>query len=57
MDGTLLENYAELENLRNKIHHDIKVILGIETKVSLVEYKSLERFQGKAKRILDLRNC
>lgn len=57
VDGTLLENYAELENLRNQIHHDIKIILGIETKVSLVEYKSLERFQGKAKRILDLRNC
>ena len=56
VDGTLLENYAELENLRNMIHHDIKVILGIEVKVSLVEYKSLERFQGKAKRILDLRN-
>ncbi len=56
VDGTLLENYAELENLRNKIHHDIKTVLGIETKVSLVEYKSLERFQGKAKRILDLRN-
>ncbi len=56
VDGTLLENYAGLENLRNKIHHDLKTVLGIETKVSLVEYKSLERFQGKAKRILDLRN-
>ena len=56
VDGTLLENYAELEDLRNKIHHDLKTVLGIETKVSLVEYKSLERFQGKAKRILDLRN-
>lgn len=55
-DGSLLENYSELENLRNAIHHDLKTVLGIETKVSLVEHKSLERFQGKAKRILDLRN-
>ncbi|MEG1427341.1 MAG: hypothetical protein RSC76_06590, partial [Oscillospiraceae bacterium] len=30
-------------------------VLGLDTKVTLVEPKSLERFQGKAKRILDLR--
>lgn len=55
-DSSLLENYGALENLRNRIHHNLKTVLGIETKVSLVEHKSLERFQGKAKRILDLRN-
>ena len=55
-DSTLLENYAELEKLRSRIHHDLKTVLGIETKVSIVEHKSLERFQGKAKRIIDLRN-
>lgn len=56
-DSSLLENYGELESLRNKIHHSLKTVLGIDTKVSLVEHKSLERFQGKAKRILDLRNA
>lgn len=55
-DGKLLENYGELECLRKKIHHNLKTVLGIDTKVSLVEHKSLERFQGKAKRIVDLRN-
>ncbi len=55
-DGSLLENYSELEALRSSIHHNLKTVLGIETKVSLVEHKSLERFQGKAKRIVDLRN-
>ncbi len=55
-DGSLLENYGELEALRTSIHHELKTVLGIDTKVSLVEHKSLERFQGKAKRILDLRN-
>lgn len=55
-DSSLLENYAQLEALQKKIHHDLKTILGIDTKVSLVEHKSLERFQGKAKRIIDLRN-
>ena len=55
-DSYLLENYAALESLRCSIHHNLKTVLGIETKVSLVEHKSLERFQGKAKRILDLRS-
>lgn len=54
-DSSLLENYAELESLKNSIHHNLKTVLGIDTKVSLVEHKSLERFQGKAKRIIDLR--
>ncbi len=54
-DSSLLENYSALENLQNDIHHALKTVLGIDTKVSLVEHKSLERFQGKAKRILDLR--
>ena len=38
------------------IRDSLKSVLGLETKVTLVEPKSLERFQGKAKRILDLRN-
>lgn len=55
-DSSLLENYARLESLQKGIHANLKSVLGIDTKVSLVESKSLERFQGKAKRIVDLRN-
>ena len=55
-DDGLLDNFSNLENLRERIHHNLKTVLGIDTKVSLVEHRSLERFQGKAKRILDLRN-
>lgn len=55
-DETLLDKFGELERLRDNIHHSLKTVLGIDTKVSLVENKSLERFQGKAKRIVDLRN-
>jgi len=54
-DASLLENYGALESLQKAIHHSLKTVLGIDTKVSLVEHKTLERFQGKAKRILDLR--
>lgn len=54
--SVLLEDYRKLIDLRNRIHHNLKTVLGIDTKVSLVEPKSLERFQGKSQRILDLRN-
>jgi len=56
IDGSLLERYQALEALQSDIHDRLKSVLGIETKVTLVEPKTLERFQGKAKRVLDLRN-
>ena len=55
IDGGLLERYAELEALQKRIHDQIKSILGIEITVSLVEPKSIERFTGKAQRVVDLR--
>jgi phenylacetate-CoA ligase len=55
-DVSLLENFSKLEELQENIKAKLKSILGIDTAVSLVEPKTLERFQGKAKRILDLRN-
>ena len=55
ISGEVLDSYGELERLQRKIHDKLKSVLGIETKISLVEPKTLERFQGKAKRILDLR--
>lgn len=55
-NGDLLERYRELEQLQKSIHDRLKSVLGLETKVTLVEPKTLERFQGKAKRVLDLRN-
>ena len=54
-DGSLLDRYGELEALQRRIHDRIKSILGIEIAVSLVEPKTIERFTGKAKRIVDLR--
>ncbi len=55
-DASLLESFSGLEQLREKVHDKLKSVLGLETRVTLVEPKSLERFQGKAKRVLDLRN-
>lgn len=55
IDSTLLDSYANLEALRNKIKHELKTVLGIDTKVSLIEPKTLTRHEGKAKRIIDNR--
>lgn len=54
-DGSLLANYQNLESLRAKVKHNIKVILQIDAEIKLVEPLSLKRFEGKAKRVTDLR--
>lgn len=56
VDSSLLDNYGALEQLQYNVKNNLKAVLGIEAKVSLIEPKTLERFQGKAKRIVDLRN-
>ena len=55
VNASLLERYGELEALQKRVKHNLHTVLGIDAKVSLVEPMSLERFQGKAKRIVDLR--
>ncbi|SDA15846.1 phenylacetate-CoA ligase [Ruminococcus sp. YE71] len=54
--SSMLDNYAQLEELHRRVTHELKVVLGIATKLTIVDCKTLERFQGKAKRIVDLRN-
>ncbi len=51
----LLDSYKNLEQLRENVKHRLKTVLGIQTKVSLVEPKSMARSAGKAKRIIDNR--
>ena len=53
--SSMLDNYAQLEELHRKVTHELKVVLGIATKLTIVDFNTLERFQGKAKRIIDLR--
>ncbi len=56
VDASLLENYAGLEALRQSAVSKLRTVLGIDAKVTLVSPRSLERYEGKAKRIVDLRN-
>ena len=46
---------AELATLERQAEHSIKVFAGVTTKVRVVEPGTLERSQGKARRVLDLR--
>ena len=54
-DGSLLTDFKLLDNLVAKIKHNLKTVLQIDAKVKLVEPQSLKRFEGKAKRVTDLR--
>lgn len=49
------DEIRELENLTRKISKAIEQALGIVAKVKLVEPKTLERSEGKAKRVIDKR--
>ncbi len=57
VDETLLEKYAELENLERLVRDKLKSVLGLECKIVLREPGSLERTAGKSKRVLDMRNA
>jgi phenylacetate-CoA ligase len=54
-DATYLDSYAKLESLSQTIRGKLRSVLGIDAKVNLVQPASLPRFEGKAKRVIDLR--
>ncbi|MGE5893426.1 MAG: phenylacetate--CoA ligase PaaK [bacterium] len=49
------DEVKQLEKLGRKIEHDIKDLLGVSCKVKLVEPKTIQRSEGKAKRVIDNR--
>ncbi|MBQ4601582.1 MAG: phenylacetate--CoA ligase [Clostridia bacterium] len=55
-DAELLVDYGKLDALRQLAVNKLKTVLGISAKVVLVAPKSIKRYEGKAKRIVDLRN-
>ena len=56
IDEKLLENFSDLERLQKQSADKLKTVLGIQAKVTLVAPKSIQRYEGKAKRIIDKRN-
>lgn len=55
VDENLLDSFTLLESLNQKIKNKLRAILGIDAKVNLVEPRTLARFEGKAKRVIDMR--
>lgn len=55
LDASLLERYSELERLTERIRKQLRAALLIDARVRLVEPQTLKRFEGKAKRVTDLR--
>ena len=56
VSGSLLfDEMRQMQQLREELSRQIREVIGINAKISLVEPKSIERSVGKAKRVLDLR--
>jgi phenylacetate-CoA ligase len=49
------DKISQLETLRQKIRNNLESALGLGIKVNLVEPKTLERSEGKSKRVIDKR--
>lgn len=50
-----VDAYKELEELEKRIRHRLRIVLGLDAKIRLESPNTLQRFEGKAKRIKDLR--
>ena len=55
LDGSLLESYGALEELRREIQANIRRICQLDMEITLVSPNTLKRFEGKARRVTDLR--
>lgn len=50
------DSFSVLEKLSNGVRNKLKIMLGLDAKVKLESPNTLQRFEGKAKRIKDLRS-
>ena len=50
------DSMAELKNIENKVKSKLRVILGLDAKIKIESPNMLQRFEGKAKRVKDLRS-
>ncbi len=54
-DADILDSFRLLEDLTKRISGRLRKVLGIDAKINLVEPRTLARFEGKAKRVIDMR--
>ena len=50
------DSFSKLEKITAEVRNKLKIILGLDAKVMLESPNTLQRFEGKAKRVKDLRN-
>ena len=55
IDDRLLDSYSKLNELEQRIRNQLKSALGLAAQIKLVAPHALQRFEGKAKRVTDLR--
>ena len=54
-DTFFSDQVRKIENLERKLRQEIESAIGISAKIKLVEHKSIQRSEGKAKRVIDKR--
>ena len=54
-DRLFSDEVRRVEEIRRRITRELESLLGLSVGVKLVEPKSIERSQGKARRVLDKR--
>ncbi len=55
-DDAFTDKYRDLEAIEQKLKQQLYKTLSLNPKVKLVEPHSIERTEGKAKRVIDIRN-
>lgn len=51
-----VDEFKKLQALETKIKHKLRIVLGLDAKIRLESPNTLQRFEGKAQRVKDLRN-
>lgn len=55
LEENLMDSFKALQNMENEIKSKLRLVLGIDAKITLVSPNTIQRFEGKAKRVTDLR--
>lgn len=55
-DSIFSDKVSSIESVERRLRQDIESTLGISAKIRLVENRSLQRSEGKVKRVIDKRN-
>lgn len=53
--ASMTDDFAELEKIRKKLKNALRVMLGLDANICLESPNTLQRFEGKAKRVTDNR--